>query len=307
MRKQFLTFLIALAVTVGAAATASAQVGGLMFPGPGPGHSAGAGYQGPGDVVASPKVYWGLRCITAAYAGNVADVYAPADASHTLLTCSAGGTINETLQSLATTCAVSCTVKTLYDQTLSNGCFGLTCDIANATEANRPTLILNCTAHNKPCMQFTLASSQVLNLINSQISPNLAISTGYEYSLYVQRTGSFTTQQNIVDSAGSCDFGFSSSANTVFEFGGSQPTASMTDSAFHTAQIACKGGATNAEMFIDTTSNPVNIGTGTDLAAVHISGATQFATMKITEVGIWPALFTGPNKTQMNTNQTGYW
>ena len=50
MRNRILTILIALAVTVGAAASSFGQVGGLSFPGPGGGHSSGG---------SSPTVYAG--------------------------------------------------------------------------------------------------------------------------------------------------------------------------------------------------------------------------------------------------------
>ena len=37
--------------------------------------SGGGGYVGPLDAVSGAVAYWGLRCSTTAYAGNVADIW----------------------------------------------------------------------------------------------------------------------------------------------------------------------------------------------------------------------------------------
>ena len=114
----------------------------------------GGGYAGPGDIVSGATAYWSLyHCYNTAYGGNVADVYAPADASHTLITCTAGGTINETLQSLATTCASSCTVKEFYDQT------GNSNHLIQATSGLRFTVTLSCLTA-LPCAVGLGSSSQ---------------------------------------------------------------------------------------------------------------------------------------------------
>lgn len=104
-----------LALTIGAVA----QVGQAPSPGqlkP----AAAASYTGPLDVAGytSAYAYWGLRCASTSYTGNVADIWDSATGSttETLLTCSSGGVLNETINSLATTCAVSCKVKILYNQ-----------------------------------------------------------------------------------------------------------------------------------------------------------------------------------------------
>lgn len=121
--------------------------------------STGCAVTCPGDLTFSGGAasfanwYSIYRCYQATYTGNVADIYAPADASHTLVTCSAGGIVNETLQALSTTCMVSCTLKTLYNQANPG-----TQDLGPGT---RPTVTTGCVG-GKPCAVCTKASSQYL-------------------------------------------------------------------------------------------------------------------------------------------------
>lgn len=115
-------------------------------------------YTGPGDVAgwSGAYGYWGLRCYNAAYAGNVADVWdkATGTTTHTLLTCSAGGTVNQTINSLATTCAVACVVKQLYDQVGSQ-------QLTVPGGLNPPDLVLNIVG-GLPAMFFDGSATSTL-------------------------------------------------------------------------------------------------------------------------------------------------
>src|SRR5262249_30281083 len=107
------------------------------------------------DVVASGWiVFWGFRCIDASYSGNVADIWDSATGSttETQLTCSAGGTVNETVNPLATTCASGCNVKQITDQVGTN-CGG-PCNINQTTNANRFTLTQSFSG-GRPCATST--------------------------------------------------------------------------------------------------------------------------------------------------------
>src|SRR6185312_295017 len=71
------------------------------------------------------------------------------------LTCSPGGTINQTVNPLSTTCATACSVKTLTDLS-GNGH-----DATQASNATRPTFVFSC-QNAKPCM--TMNGSQFLSI-----------------------------------------------------------------------------------------------------------------------------------------------
>lgn len=136
---------------------ANAQLsGGLQFPGPGL-PVAAAGYVGPLDVTGYTGAldYWGLRCSTSAYTGNVADVWDSATGitTRTLLTCSSGGMVNETINPLATTCASGCKVKTLYNQVSARP------DMTNSIFGATPNLILTGVGFSKPVMRCVTAST----------------------------------------------------------------------------------------------------------------------------------------------------
>lgn len=262
-----------------------------------------ASYQGPGDIVSGAKAWWGLRCNTAAYVGSVADVFAPADASHTLITCTAGGVLNETLQPLATTCASSCTVKTLFDQSAASNCAGA-CDLAQATSGNRPVFTLNCIG-SLPCMTVTSGSSQRM------VSPAFtSVPQAWTISSVIQRTANFTTQQNFVQGStgsGAAIF-FTTSTNTLALFAASTLPATASDSAFHAVQAIANGAsstlyvdgsATNGASGASALSGTITVGCGT--------GAANCMTGKFTELGVWPVGFSGGQDSSMNSNQHTYW
>jgi hypothetical protein len=130
------------------------------------------GYQGPGDIF-SYTLWGGLRCYNNAYSGNVADVFDTAtQMTETLLTCSQGGVINQTINPLSTTCAVSCSVKTLYDQSGANSCGGIACVFVTAASVSTwPVLLRNTPNSGNLCMSFS--GSQVIKIqtVNFSLSP----------------------------------------------------------------------------------------------------------------------------------------
>lgn len=260
-------------------------------------------YVGPGDIIASATAWWGLRCYTTAYVGNVADIYAPLDASHTLLTCSAGGVLNETLQALATTCAVSCTVKTLYDQSGALACTPSTaCDAAQATEANRPTFIVSCTG-GKPCLRGSGSQSlTTLGLQNPLAQPNFVAAVA-------NRTGNTSGNSGIFgDTNANAAFDFNASVNTVLLYAGSALTATAADNAFHTLQYTLNGAS--SEIIVNG-GTPVTGAAGAGVMSSSLSlfldGFGNFLTGDITEVGLWVSAPSSTPKATLNSNQRAYW
>lgn len=142
--RKLLSILFALSA-INCVAPASAQVGQIpAWPPIQPVISAG--YVGPGDLGLSATVKaWGAvdRCYSTSYTGNVADIWDSATGSttETKLTCSAGGTINQTINPLSTTCNSGCALKTMYDQSGALACGGAACDYqAQSTVGNWPVI-----------------------------------------------------------------------------------------------------------------------------------------------------------------------
>jgi hypothetical protein len=270
----------------------------------GGGFGGAAAYAGPGDAVSGAAAWWGLRCFNTAYTGNVADVYAPSDASHTLITCSAGGVLNETLQALSTTCATSCTVKTLYDQSGASACSGA-CDMSQATEANRPTLVLNCLG-SKPCIAFS-GSAQFLSAPGAAS----AVNQPFTYSCVINRTGDTANAQSCI---GGNDFAFTvgfGGANTLRIFAGNVVTAAANDNAWHAVQYTVNGASSN--IYVDGGGNTVDAGTqnhGTssiNMGTITTGGSGIF-TGRLAEAGRYNSAFAADaNASSLNSNERAYW
>src|SRR4051812_36677853 len=119
--KPLLAVLFSLAALLGASAASATS---MTLTGAGKAPGAPPAYTGPLDVAGytSAYAYYGFRCSKSSYTGNVALIRnAATPTTTTQLTCSSGGVINETINSLATTCASSCLVTTLTDQVGSGG------------------------------------------------------------------------------------------------------------------------------------------------------------------------------------------
>jgi hypothetical protein len=286
--------------------TANAQLsGGLQFPGPGTPHSV-ATYQGPGDVVASARTWYGLRCYNTAYTGNVADVYAPSDASHTLLTCSSGGVINQTLQALATTCATSCTIKTLYDQSGANQCTGsIPCDLTHATEAQRPTLTIS-GINSKLTGNFS-GSQHLFNAAGVSIT---SVSQPYTMNAVFKRTSATVgILFGSIGGAGTAIGGWSGADQFAVSSSSFVQVNSITDNTPHSAQFVSVNPDTGSTLNIDGSSTPTAAGTGAFSGTV-VAGDDTFSDFwvgQFTEFGIWPSAFNSTQQTNMCNNLKTYY
>ena len=258
-------------------------------------------YSGPGDVVTSALVWYGLRAYSAATRGNaainvcnVSDV-ACADLSTDpntgeLIVSAIGGS----------SCAiVTCTVKILYDQS------GNSRNITTATIANRAILKLNCIGA-QPCLNFNASTQGYESTFSiSQAQPVSISNVGYA-SAGMNFLGSYHS------SAGAVGCGmFWDAANTWGIYadgtGAAVLTKSATDSSWHAAQAVCNGAS--SVLNIDGTDATGT--TGNDSLAYHVSiGTDAFGSIVggyWVESGLWSSGFSSGNRTAMCHNQYTYW
>lgn len=223
----------------------------------------------PGDL--KPYVaWWGFSCYNAAYTGNVASVWdtATGNTTHTLLTCSAGGTLNQTINTLATTCAVSCEIETMYDQSGALACAGGTaCDVTHAHASGRPLAVASGPNSNF-CASITTAAL-FLTTANTftQTQPYSAAFVANRTGNTAASTGALVTPDN------STRIGYAAVVNkTVLGVpGGTFPTGpTATDSALHAIGYVVN----NASSLIGvdaTAATSLNAGSATGISAKSLN------------------------------------
>ena len=257
---------------------------------------SGGAYVGPLDVVSAPRAFYSFRCGSNAYAGNVADIWDATTGSttETLLTCSKGGVLNQTVNSLATTCAVSCSVKTIYDQS-GNGF-----DMTQSVNADRLVVTVNCT-NGHPCLATQNNGS--IGLSNGTFTSVATIPST------VSVVGNMAS--GVDEVFGGLTSGFASVCNIGHSTGnlwkldnGTVVSQSATDNAWHFSQGVCNGAS--SVFNIDGTDHTVSAG------SASLSSATQtflgFGTTigKFTEMGLWPVGFSATQRLAMAHNQCVY-
>ena len=265
-----------------------------------------SGYQGPGDIVSGASAWYAVnQCYNTAYAGNVADVWdsATGNTTETLIKCTAGGTLSFTINPIATTCAVSCSIKILYDQTGSLACTGAACDVS-ALLANRPTYTQNA-LNSKACGTWGASIA-----LNTQANNLTSIAQQFSFVSVVNRTGNLTTVNRVLETTGGPNtrLGFSNATNTASIFAGSSFTAAANDNAFHalttvfnnaSSSIVVDGSATAGTAGAQVAATTIEIGNE------GISNSNLFGLF--CEGGIWPV---GLNATQygnLNSNMHTRW
>lgn len=267
------------------------------------GHPAtgAAAYVGPGDLVASASGWWGLRCYNAAYSGNVARVKSPSDVLTTTITCTGNGVLSSTGTAIGTTCAVSCTIDILYDQT------GGGKDLSNATEVTRPFYLLTCAPGTLGCMSFVGATHMFLANATGigTLTQPFTLATVYEQLANVAGTTDI-----FIGSA--CGSGLTVGPLRSFQiqaglFGGGPDTP---NSVFRSA-IGVANGASSLSI-VNNSSSTVDAGANTFLGDLTLGyqgclGGGDGISMYLTEIGIWPMGFNGTQQTNMFNNQKTYW
>lgn len=259
--------------------------------------AAVSSYTGPLDVVSGGVVWYAVdRCGSGSYAGNVADIWDSATGSttETLVTCTAGGVIHETINALATTCSGGCRVKTLYDQVGTN-CSGGACNLTQATNASRPTATANALG-SKYCATLT-ASTTMAAAAGTQIAQ------GWTGSTVGEGTG---TAIDLLNGEG----GVNGNAQLIMSgtsaqqdfFAGSVANFTATGSAFHAIQWIANGASSN--VYVDGSSTSVSPGTDPVGTAIGMNNQQTGAGV-FCEGGFWSGNFNSTQQANMNTNQHG--
>lgn len=289
MSSNKLFALIGLLFALGFACLTQAQV---PMTGAGVGTPAPAAFQGAGDVVPGAGGYWALRCYTAAYAGAVATVKSPSDVLTTNISCNGVGSLSYAGTAIATTCAVSCTISTLNDQT------GGGKDVTQATEASRPSYTDSC-QNSRPCATFGGSASLVASGNSGTTFPQWASWVG-------KRTGNTSALNAILKHSGNgLNIGFNSASGSVYAFAGNVVTATATEASIHAVQNTIFNGGTSSSIYVDgSNTNTLNAGGTAPSGNIQIGGAAggQPLTGVFYEVGLWFS-DQSANNSAMNTNQ----
>lgn len=285
MRKLF-SFLIALVVTVGGAASAFGGSMMLLGVGKAPG-AAPAGYQGLGDVVGSFTFFRSCaRPYSAAVAASGAAACDVVDTATGTISCTyhlqTTGFVNPSECSGAgQACQTACRVKKRYNQ-VNPGTY----DDTNATLANMPDLAF-AQINGLPAAQVTAANSQVLTA-NASITRTGATSFGTVGKRTVSVAGGFLSAvSQIFEVRGSF------SANTLaFSCGASNTTLTPADNSWHGLGFVCPAVSGSSVQNVDgTQTGGITNGVGNLTSAVFRVGESQgnvFQTGYVAEDWLYP-------------------
>lgn len=293
---------------------ANAQLSGGVggFPGPGTVHSTGGGgYTGPCEVSGVNCVaYFAVEgCATNAYAGNTVDVVdtATGNTTGTRLQC-ASGVVSAVVSGsactfvtgnacspLATTCATSCSFKTIYNQA-GTATF---LDLDLPTLASRLTISLSA-LNSKAC--FTGNGS-----LWAQPSGTATLAQPMTLAAVAKRTGSFTSTQSIIADSSTLNIGYRASTNTVGSISGTI-TATATDNVYNSIMEINASGANNSFMVVNGAAGSTGTLTGAWAAQGLFLGAFSSVPASGLIGSICEAIVTNNalNATQygnLNTNQ----
>lgn len=289
MRKLF----VALLVFVLALAPASAGQMSLL----GAGKAGGAvAYVGPGDVTGWGTAYafYSMRCWKSSFTGNVAhvrNVGTPATA--TLLTCSSGGTVNETINALSTTCATACEVDIWYDQSGNSRHMN-----TNAVTFQLPTLTLNAIATTKPAVTFTPSSLISLGAVNTALAQPITVAT----------IANWTAGAGQIYNDGTFSFAFGGQGSGVRrqQAGSNIDYSGATDNTWQSVQSIWNGGSSSMRIQNSSSSGGSSGTNGIDAANTAAIGAIGFGAAYLTgsiyEIAVVGAAVSGTDQTSYYTN-----
>lgn len=262
-----------------------------------------ATYKGPGDIVSGASAWWGLRAYNAAYAtgsnpaADICDV--ATGATCTTINILSNGNFDVATAQASSSCATSCNVSKLYDQTKGNACGGSSCDLVQATNANRPVLVFNCIG-SLPCLQATTAAQQLTS--TNSITP----ATGIVSLSTVANRAVFTGTTNILvrENAGANNR-IRTAGSNLWQVGSSLNVAAN-DAAWHTSNSVVNGASSVAN--VDGTEATGTVTGDTAAGAPRILVGAASETIDQTEAGFWDnATFTGTQRTNLCHNQFTYW
>lgn len=226
---------------------------------------ASSSYVGPCDVsgVTCIAYHSVFGCAQNAYSGNVIDIVdaTTGNTTGTRLQCASGVVsalvsasactfvTGNACSALATTCAVSCTFSTVYNQMGTGTVPNLT---GPATLASRSLITLSA-LNSKPCFS---SSSVALG-----VSESTGVTFGQPFTLAAvsERTGSTAANGRIISSnGGGTTLNYRAGANLVGAQSGTI-TEAATDNVFHGLMMVTASGAGNSFLVVDGT--PSSTGT----------------------------------------------
>jgi hypothetical protein len=256
-------------------------------------------YTGPGDIITTSTIaWWGLRAWSTATRGNAAANVCDSGDAHCVDALTDATTGNLIVPSSNPNCGSSaCTVKKLYDQTAGGNCGG-SCDLVQATEANRPVLTTSCIG-SLTCMTWN--GSQIL-----VSAGNFVFSGGSPYTMSgvairnTGHSGNFMGTGN-----GALQVVFGGTANQVFIYAGNQViNNSVPDGAFHAIQSLFNGAS--SALYIDGVNTAGDSGGSGATSPLCLGQCNGGFTGSSTEGGMWSA-DKSANFSALNSNQHTYW
>ena len=273
--------------------------------------AAGSAYVGPGDVLAGAWGYWGLRCYSTASTGNIADFTdgATGNTTGTRLQCSAGGVISAVVSgsactfvtgnacsSLATTCAISCKIEELYNQSGGGGP-----NFTQSTTADRFVYTANCVNTSVPCMSNATAFGGPLG------ATGVTLAQPFSAFMSAENTGGSGVSATAGGNSGAWRTGFRVGSGCD-AYAGSEQTQACTQSVWHTTQIAFNG-ASSAWSVDGTELGTVSLGTGAMSSSGMNLGDDYNGNPNegnLFEVFIYASAVSSANRGLLNTNQCKY-
>lgn len=274
----------------------------LLVTGAGGVSTVAAANPGPGDVVASAKVWWGLRGYTQAFTGNAAQICTPLDVACLDVTVTNGILNATTLGTLAcNNITVICTIKILYDQSGANSCGGAACNLTQATIANRPLYVVGAT-NGRPCMQHQ--ASPATSIVNST---GFNLAQTFSFSTVAKRTGGTSNYGYVIFSSPLTAAGFDNGANSVFAVAGAIFNTAGTDNSYLAVQTLFNGSPLSS-ITVGNSTTFGNVGTsGLTAGNIQMGDASFPVTGLICEGGVWSGLFSGGNIAAMYANQQAWY
>jgi len=291
-RIDFLAFMLFLLCAWGA----EAQIVNGCMKGPcTKGGSPPAGYTGPGDVTSGFADWGGFRAYTSAFAatqGPIATVVDVANAANSCilyvgtngfadmsrLSC-VGNTVSVT--TFCTVTHASCRVTKLYNQVASGN------DWDQATLANMPDFVISPTGITAGKVGMTCSSARSTLMITGS---SAGLSQPYTVSMVANRT---TTQASIrgglmFTSGGAVRLGYSSNANTFFQYAGGalNDFGTSSNNAWYGLQGVFDGASSliNVNGTNTATNNPGTTGTSSNIG-ICSSSSGDFMDGYILEIG----------------------
>lgn len=267
-------------------------------------------YIGPGNVVASANVWYGLRAYSSAAIGTSAiRLRRDSDNAESDFATIAGGGLDVSgITSFKG--GANLFVTKLYDQ--SGGGFGL--DLVQATAANQPGFTLTGGPGTGPTYTMTFASASSQYLLNSSVVTS--ISQPISFSAVAKAINNTARMDFFRKSGVGAILGFDFNAvNQIWVYAGSSiQVFTGTDSIYHTIQAVLSSPASSAIMIdsIDTFPMSGDPGTGELLfsgQAFYLSDVPDAVPFNgnFQEVGSWPIALSLAQRTDLDSNQRSYW